>query len=383
MNFLRITLLIILILPGVALSQDESLLLDEAFVTDVRQAVDSVYNMNYEASLEILQPWRNEHPNHPVWAFWQALEIWWKILPDIENTDHDDAFFDALDEAKHISDERILGSKDLDALIVNSMSYAFSARHLSNRSSWYRSLLHGRKAMGYFSDVEAMLPELGDLHFGLGMKEYFSAYLRENYPVIRPFAWMLPGGDREGGIDHLQIAAETSTFMIPESIFFLGHIQLHYEENFNQAMVYLTDLTRQYPNNGYYQRLLIRSHERQNNQGRAIQLAGKILSRWEDKNTAADLALKEELHVIRGRFLKFRGQEDQALDDFIAAYRAGEKLNPKDNRYNFIRASYYLGEIYLSRGERGHAAYFLQKVSASNLDNHYVERAKSLLHEEF
>lgn len=368
----------LLLLPAMAMAQDESLLLNEAFVKDAQQAIDSVYNLNYEASLEIMQPWMEDHPDHPVWSFWPALEIWWKILPDLENTEYDNAFFNTLDVAKRVSEEQ-LDINHLDALIVKSISYGFSARHLSNRRSWYQSLSHARTAMGYFTDIERILPEMGDIQFGLGMSRYFSAYLRESYPIIRPFAWMLPPGSREGGLEHLNIAATNSTFLIPEATFFLGHIHLHYEKNFTEALSYLKKLTHRYPNNGYYHRLLIRSHDNNNNHQTAIRLINQTLARWENKTAAPDLALKEELYVLRGRILKQQGQEEPALEDFLKAYRIGENMKPAGDRRNFLKASYYLGEIYLKQGDRDTAEYFLKKVATSNLDFGYVDSAKSLL----
>lgn len=381
MKILRFAIFLML-LPTASPAQ-ESLLLNEAFIDDAQQAVDSVYNLNYEASLKIMQPWRDDHPDHPVWAFWSALEIWWKILPDIENTEHDKAFYDALDEAKRISKERLQKQKDIDALIVKSMSYGFSARHLSNRGSWYRSIRDARTAMGYVSDIENMLPDLGDIQFGLGISQYFSAFLRENYPIIRPFAWMLPRGDRGDGLERLNIAADNSTFLVPEATFFLGHIYLHYEQNFTDALDYLQELTRRYPNNGYYHRLLIRSYDNNNNRRAAMKLINQTLDKWDDKNSAPDLALKEELHLLRGRILKLQGKEDQALEDLLIAYRTGETMKPEGERQNFIRASYYIGNIYLAWGERKTAEYFLKKVAASDLDFGYVDSAKSLLRREF
>lgn len=371
------------VLPWLVSAQHESLLLNEDFITDAQQAIDSVYNLNYEASVLILQPWREKHPDHPLWAFWPALDIWWKILPDLENIEHDQAFFDALDEAARLSKERMKETHDIDALIIKSMCYGFSARHLSNRGSWYQSLRRARTAMAYFSDLEQLLPELGDIQFGLGMSRYFSAFFRESYPVIRPFAWLLPRGDRQDGLNRLNVAAGQSTFMIPEATFFLGHIHLHYERNFGKALEYLNELTRSYPNNGYYHRLLIRSHYRNSNRRTAMLLINRVLEQWEEKQSASDLALKEELLVLRGRMLMLRGGEDQALEDFAGAFRAGEKLKPGGNRRNFLIASYYLGEIYLHRGERETAEYFLKKVAASNLDFGYVSSAKSLMRREF
>ncbi|MEX0928784.1 MAG: tetratricopeptide repeat protein [Balneolales bacterium] len=382
MKRLCIAITILSILPLTASAQSESLLLNEDFIADARQAIDSVYNLNYEASLDILQPWREARPEHPVWAFWPAIELWWKILPDLDNTGYDKAFFELLDEAKQASEER-LDDSDIDALIIKSMSYGFSARHWSNREAWYRSLRHAQTAMAYFREIGRRYPDLGDIQFGLGMSRYFSAFFADHYPVIRPFAWLLPKGDKEDGLKRLGVAAANSTFMIPEATFFLGHIYLHYERDFPRAVEYLGELTRRYPNNGYYRRLLIRAHYRNHNHYNTLALIDSTLAKWKDKIEIPDLALKEELHLLKGSVLAFRGNKDGAIQDFLAAFQIGDALKPQGHRQNYIKASYHLGEIYLEREEHETARYFLEIVAASNLEFDYVDRAKNHLRREF
>ncbi|MEX2632563.1 MAG: tetratricopeptide repeat protein, partial [Balneolales bacterium] len=341
-------------------AQNESLLLDEDFITDARQAIDSVYNLNYDASLDILSPWMQAYPDNPAWIFWPALEVWWKILPDLENTDYDDKLFGLLDDARDASNEKLKNNRDIDALIISSLSYGFTARHLTNRGSWYQSLRQARMGMNYFKELEQLVPDLVDIQFGLGLMKYFMAYFTEQYPVIRPFAWMLPKGDKEEGLERMGIASRESIFLIPETTFFLGHIYLHYERDFPQAIDYLEELTHRYPNNGYYHRLLIRSHFRNGNFTTAMTLSEAVLSQWENKNKVADRALKEELYMLRGRILNIRRENDTALDEFIAGFKVGENLHPAGGRRNFLTSSYYLGEIYLNKGEYNTSQYFLE-----------------------
>jgi hypothetical protein len=357
---------------------DPYLLKDPAFVTDVQQAIDLLYNLEFTAARQKLNSWKDARPEHPAWPFWEALELWWTILPDLENTATDELFIRRLEEADYRSDRLLRRDRrDVDALVIKALANGFLARLYSNRENWYKSLSHARVSLNVMFRIEQLEPDLHDLQFGLGNYNYFAAYLADEYPLVRPLAWMLPGGDRADGLRRLEIAADSSAFMIPESTYFLGHINLSYERRFDLALGYLTSLAERYPDNGYFRRLLVRAVVSTGDLSGAAALIDSTLG---DPSFATDLPLQEEMNALRARIAFVQLQNDLALDKAGAAreYAARLARNPNSRRFGAM-ATYYAARTCMRMGLDEDARRYLNELNQRNSHSHYAGRARDLL----
>lgn len=237
-------------------AQTKQLIEDLEFSVDATAAIDSLYNRNNESAHKLLKPWRETYPDHPLWKLWEGMELWWELLEDLAIDEYDDLFIETMREADFQARRLLQREPDhLDALIIISVSNGYIARLHSNRERWVTSLQVGRR--GYQAHLRLMeeKPDLADNYFAEGMKLYYSAYVQEEYPIVRPMAYFLPAGDREEGIQYLREATEKALFARPEATYFLATIQLNYEGNIADAKNLFRSLVDQYPNNGYYRRL--------------------------------------------------------------------------------------------------------------------------------
>lgn len=365
-------------------SGGEPLFLNEAFARDARQAIDSVYNQNFDAPGQVLSGWRDRYPDNPVWQIWPALEVWWTVLRDLEYEGHDEELFETMEQvvdyADAYLDER---GEHIDALVVRAVSQGFLARHHSNRGNWYSSIRYARRAYNDFSTVEELQPELPDLAFGNGMVKYYLAFLRDEFPVVRPIAWMLPSGDREEGLEILARAAEESIFLIPESIYFLGHIKLHYENRFDDAVAHLNDLTVRYPENVLYRRLLVRAYYQDRRYGQALRIIDDALDHWQRRGGRGADAMREELWTYKGRIHLSADEVQQARDYLEQAYGISRELSGDGPRRFQVMAAYYLGEVHRRNGDAERAHDFYHLAANADLDVSYVDRAEDRLDEHY
>ncbi|MCA1803174.1 MAG: hypothetical protein LC662_12010 [Rhodothermaceae bacterium] len=368
-------------LPAASTRQaDPYLLRDPDFVAAAQSAVDMVYNLEFTGARRLMAPWKQAHPDHPVWPFWEALELWWTILPDLENTSTDELFINKLREADFRSD-RLLNRdrRHVDALVIKALANGFLARLYSNRESWYQSLSHARVSLNVLFRLEQLEPDLPDLQFGMGTYNYFAAYLAEEYPLVKPLAWMLPGGDREDGLNRLRMAADSSAFVIPESTYFLGHINLNYEQQYDLALHYLQTLTDRYPANGFFRRLRMRAYVNVGDLNRAAILIDSTLS---DPDFSTDLPLQEEMNAVRARIAYMHLQNDLALEksEKALSYSARLARNPNERRFGAM-ATWYSARAHLRSGHTDEGKRYLRELNSRRNHSFYAGRARELLRE--
>lgn len=358
-----------------------SLILNETFIADTRDAIEYLYNRDLQASLDRLSEWQQQYPDHPIWSLWMALDAWWPVLIDLENTSYDEDFLIA---AKEVIDncEELLDQdpEHLDALIIRSVINGQIARYYSNRYRWYRSFLHGRRALRDFFHVENEHPELPDINFGLGMYRYFTAFLVEEYTIARAIRWMLPSGDRQEGLDRLKAAADSSIFVEPEATYFLGHIYLHYEDEPDQALTYLNDLYVRYPDNSFYRRLYIRSLYQLNRMDEALAAIEESLEHPFDAAAHRTITMREDLLTLRGLILYHHKRDyELAMHAFEAALEYSEQLSPFAERDHLITSLYHLGELSLREGNRELARFYLSRAATPDTDHPYSKKAENAL----
>lgn len=136
LNGLVLFILLSLLSVSQADAQTAVLIEDENFKVDAQEAIDSLYNQNQEGARLILEPWMEAHPDHPLWILWDGMELWWTVLSDLYNTEHDDEFFNVMKQADYEASKLLRKHRDHpDALIIRAIANGYTARHYSNRKS--------------------------------------------------------------------------------------------------------------------------------------------------------------------------------------------------------------------------------------------------------
>ncbi|MCC5934075.1 MAG: tetratricopeptide repeat protein [Balneolales bacterium] len=350
------------------------LLLRQDFISDVQQATQLLYNQQFDEASSLLSAWFASEQARPLALLWDALPLWWQILSDLEAQQHDDAFVGKMEQAIRASDLMLRRDRhNLDALVVKTLANGFLARLHANRGSWYRSLVHGRQAINLLNGIEQLYPELPDIQFGLGLYSYFTAYFHEQYRLVRVVSWMVPAGDMQEGLSRLKTAADESAFMIPEAVYFLAHIYLHYEQQPEVAELYLNRLLEEYPHNLFFNRLLLRSYYRQGRLYEALQFSEQILERADPSTAPATL---EEVYTMRGFIYYRRGRLDLAESCFLKTLALAPQLEKGDTRAQQLRARYQLGRLYERLGRRDEAQQQFRHIVSLRTDSPVKKQAR-------
>lgn len=349
----RYLIIPLLLLVPLELGAQGYLFRDAGFLKVAPAAVDSVYNLKFQSGRALVGPWMKSQPNHPIWTFWEGLELWWKIVPDLEQTTYDQQFFYTFGRVDYAC-TRLLARDaiNLDALLLKALSNGFMARLHANRDNWIRSLQYGKAASDALALVEAHYPDIVDTQFGRGLYLYYAEALPQTYSFLKTFSWMFPEGSKGRGIGMLEDAAMNSTFLRVESIYFLGNILLNYEKKPDQALPYYDQLHKAYPDNPFFTRLYARIHFNLTDKREALTIMDGLLQTLKP-NTPVPLA--EELHLLKGRLLFQLGRYTEARKSIENTRRLAVKADGGANRSQQIVATYYLAEIEQIAGNKGTA----------------------------
>jgi len=357
------------------------LMKNEAFVRDVQKAIDSVYNMDYAASVRILAPWRQKYPDHPIWSFWQGLQTWWLILPDLEDKQYDKKLIYDFSQTNYQCSLVLNKDPDnLDALLLKSASDAFLARFYANRDNWLKAFQYGKTSINTVFALKDADPGFSDLGFGLGAYNFYSAWLPQQYPILKSLTWLLPKGDKSKGLHMLRSAADSSVLVKPEAIYTLGRVYLEAEQKPDSALYYFNRLTKLYPQNLYYQILYAYALFREGHLPEVLIYTQRMLPE------ESEISKKPFGSAILEHLFAVRAMVDYDMGDFIRTIsncqesRKYSRLSPMSkNRFNYALCGFLIGQSYEDIGNTPKAKEYYEETARLKSDSPYIERAKERL----
>lgn len=377
---LPVVIVLLIISTGSINAQTKQLIDDPAFTIDATAAIDSLYNRNNHAAAAILKPWRENYPTHPLWRLWAGMELWWELLEDLDLDEFDDLFIDTMRDADFQARRVLQDEPDhIDALVVIAVSNSYIARLHSNRERWITSLQVGRR--GYQAHLRLMQikPDLADNYFAEGMKLYYSAYVQEEYPVVRPVASFLPDGDREAGQELLREAIEKSLFSRAEASYFLATIQLNYEDNFAGAKSLYRSLVDQYPDNGYYRRLYMNTLAQLREYSSMIAFQDETKAHWSEQQLARNPVMEYELYYWVGRAYYFHLDSRSAYNSFVNAVESANSLENNKNRNFYTLSAYFAGRASEDLGLNETACHYYKIAADQKAAPEVIRRARNRL----
>ncbi len=367
-------------LPAAARSQ--SILDDEQFRAELRQGLDRLYDMDYDGANAAFAEIEKRYPDHPVGPFLRSLHPWWEILVDPDDDSHDDAFFDSMSEVIKRCDHRLRRDpQDLDGMFFKAGALAFRGRLYTDRKSWLRAALDGRKALQLLEGVRKRDPENPDLLLGVGLFDYLADVAPHQYPVLKPFTRFFPQGSRARGLAEIAEAVEKGHFVQAEAAFCLVQINYIFEHDYATSLHYARWLRDRYPDNAVFhvyegralaqlnlwqdehQDLLdVLSRQSEGKTGyrgdviqQALYVLGRddvrwrqfgeavpVLSRLEGLPTrsSADQEYKAYGRLYRGMALDALGRRDEAVFWYNRALSARPPSQVRDKARDYLRAPY-------------------------------------------
>lgn len=338
------------------------LLLDKGLQYRVTKSINSMYNFDFQTAERDFAVIGFQYPTHPLPDFLMALGYWWRIELDVSNKRYDQIFINylekAIDKATDLLDR---DKKNKEAAFFLAAGYGFQGRLYSERQSWTKAAWAGRNALKYMEmsrGEEEFNPELllGDALFN-----YFSIWIPENYPIMKPVMALFPKGNKALGLRQLEQVAENAFYTRVEAQYFLFRIYASEEKKPGEALRISEYLVEKYPNNPYFHRSYARHLYSVGRWSETKEVSLQILERIDSKMTGYESNSGRYAAFFVAQYYDKVGDSIKAKQYYLKTISYGEETESQESGY-YLHALVQLGKISLGEKDKILAKKYFDKV---------------------
>ncbi|MDI9356545.1 MAG: tetratricopeptide repeat protein [Chitinophagaceae bacterium] len=239
--------------------KDSLLINDLQIQIESTEGLNNMYNFQFQKAEVQFQWLRYKYKTHPLAYFLMGLNTWWKILPEYENKEYDETFHAYMDTCIFYA-ERLLKEKKtkIEGAFFLAAAYGFKGRLFSDRDKWTKAALAGKSSLTYMDicrDKNSLSPEL---LFGDGLYNYYSVWIPENYPFLKPIMIFFHKGNKELGIQQMEEVSNNAFYTRTEAQHYLMRILMSEGKNLMRAFQIAEYLHNTFPHNAYFHRYYAR-----------------------------------------------------------------------------------------------------------------------------
>ena len=327
-----------------------------AFDPRVQHGIDLIYNLQFETADRYFEEIIAADPANPLGHFFLAMVTWWRVLIDLEDRRHDEAFYQLLDRCIEVCDQRLSATpRDFDAVLFKAGAIGFRGRLRGNRGQYVRAASDGLKCVPLLQISRELEPDNKDILFGQGVYNYFIEVIPQKYPVVRPITWLLPKGKRETGLEQLRLVAAEGQYSGTEALYFLAQIHRLFERDRETSLQYLEQLHRRYLENSIFHRFTARTLVEVGQWSRGTALFEKVIRRADAKHVGYHVFGQVEAlyYVGQNEWLRRRYEEAIPLLERAARLATGQPRTSM-RKYRTL-CLLLLGKAHDVRGDREEA----------------------------
>ncbi len=331
--------------PEPAPANSSYLLLDKGLQYRITKAINSMYNFDFATAERDFAVIMYQYPDHPLPDFLMALGYWWRIEINVDNKRYDDIFIQYLDranaKAKKMLDQN---PKNKEAAFFLAAGYGFQGRLYSERKSWTKATFAGKNALNYMEmsrGEEEFNPELllGDALFN-----YFSIWIPENYPLLKPVLALFPKGNKKLGLTQLEKVASNAFYTRVEAQYFLFRLYGSEENRPQDALRIVEYLHEKFPNNPYFHRSYARYLYTTGKWTQAMEESLAILDRIEQKQFGYEATSGRYASFYLGEYFYRIGNLIEAKRYYSKTVIIGEESETQESGY-YLYSLISLGKI--------------------------------------
>jgi tetratricopeptide (TPR) repeat protein len=178
-----------------------------------------------------------------------ATALWWRIQLDPESRKLDDEFSTSVERAIRTTEawtER--APDDAEAWFYLGAAYAARVQWRVLREERLAAARDGKRIKEALEHAIDLDPSFDDAYFGIGLYQYYADVAPTAAKILR-FLLLLPGGDREEGLEQMLRARAHGRLLQDEADYQLQIVYLWYERRTDRALELLRDLVRRHPAN--------------------------------------------------------------------------------------------------------------------------------------
>lgn len=212
-------------------------------------AVNSLYDLEYEAAERACAAFALKHPGHPGASFYAAVVAYQRWITDGMISTAAYAQVETRLEATIKAASATLAKDPPLAHYYLGAAKGFQARAYAGRGRYMKAVPAASSAVRHLNKALELDPSLDDAALGLGMYHYFGARMPAG---ARPFAYLMAGEapDKDKGVAMLRRVAVSSGTAREEARSVLAMIlSREGAEGWDEAEKLLVELTKRHPRN--------------------------------------------------------------------------------------------------------------------------------------
>lgn len=347
------------------------------------QALNDLYNFKFDKAEEEFRTLKAQYGWHPLPYFLMGLIEWWKIMPNTKDTSHDDTFLAYMDSTINIA-QRLYDdypANKVEAAFFLSAAYGFKGRLYSDedRKQWRKAASAGKDALDYLEESKGHHNLSPELLFGDALYNYFSVWVPENYPSLKPILWFFPKGDRALGLQQLKEVSYNAFYTRTEAMVWLMRILNSYENDQFQALQISKYLIENYPDNPFFHRYYARMLYSSARYPDAEIVCKDILVKIDSGKLGYEATSGRYAAFFLGQIYDSRKNLDEASKYYLMCVKFAEQIDATESGY-YLYSLIALGEIAEKKGNKAEAKKYFQivKKKADRKDEAY-KNAKNRL----
>lgn len=219
----------------------------------VSQTLDAIYNSNPAQAETLLTQLNTKTGGHPSVDLLRAIRLHWQWFPARTDDRLQTQLMNLLE--KTASQTQALLDKrpdDPELMFTYYTAEAMLARMAFYDHQTLASVGHAKNAYAYLQKGRTFRQQYPDFYLSSGLYDYYREEYPELHPGYKPLVWLMRSGDKQKGLNQLTIAGRQSLFSRVEATLYLAHILADYENRSPEALPYLAQLVKQYPQNAFF-----------------------------------------------------------------------------------------------------------------------------------
>lgn len=342
--------------------KDYLLISDITVQIEATKAINDMYNFKFQSAAAQFKWLIKRYPDHPLPYFLLGLNEWWKIMPNEEVTTYDDRFLAYMDTSVLLAEKLYkVDTSKLEGAFFLSATYGFVARLHSDRGNWIRAANYGNKALSYLSDCRPLADLSPELMFGDGLFNYFSVWIRDNYPKLRPLLVLFSKGDKELGLKQLTEVAHNAFYTRTEAQLWLMRILFSEEKDYSGAMVMSEYLHKTFPDNAYFHRFYARMLYSTGQIVQAKMECEDILQKIDDKMPGYEQNSGRWASYFLGSIMESSRNDLKAREYYEMTVKFGEEIEAFETGY-YLYAMLGLARVEKRLGNEKRSKEYLKKI---------------------
>jgi tetratricopeptide (TPR) repeat protein len=208
---------------------------------------------------------------------------------------------------------------------------------------------------------------------------YFSVWVPENYPSLKPLMWFFRKGDKALGLKQLKEVSYNAFYTRTEAMVWLMRILNSYENDQVRAYQISEYLYQTYPDNPYFHRYYARMLYARGFHLEMEKQSKLILARIDSTQTGYEATSGRYAAFFLGQLYENQRKLDEAKKYYELAIKYAEEIRATESGY-YLFSLIALGEINEKQGNKAEAKRYFKEVKkkAGRKDEAYKDAKKRL-----